>query len=103
MELEATRESKGMIEDQMENQKTINEDFDTQLTVAKAKLNEVLQKFTSLEVELEEKSNCCEELEATCLELQLQLESVAKKESLNYSINEDERKTKMDRRSLQLL
>ncbi|KAF2298149.1 hypothetical protein GH714_015617 [Hevea brasiliensis] len=89
MELEATRESKGMIEDQMENQKTINEDFDTQLTVAKAKLNEVLQKFTSLEVELEEKSNCCEELEATCLELQLQLESVAKKESLNYSINED--------------
>lgn len=74
LELESMRESKGMIEDQMENQKLINEDLDTQLTVAKAKLNEVLQKFTSLEVELEEKSNCCEELEATCLELQLQLE-----------------------------
>ncbi|KAG8650839.1 filament-like plant protein 7 isoform X3 [Manihot esculenta] len=89
LELESMRESKGMIEDQMENQKLINEDLDTQLTVAKAKLNEVLQKFTSLEVELEEKNNCCEELEATCLELQLQLESVAKKESSNYTTSED--------------
>ena len=37
-------------------------------------LNEVLQNFSSLEVELDDKNNCCEELEATCLELQLQLE-----------------------------
>ncbi|KDP25007.1 hypothetical protein JCGZ_23990 [Jatropha curcas] len=89
VELETTKESKGIIEDQMENHKCMNEDLDTQLTVAKAKLNEVLQKLSSLEVELEEKSNCCEELEATCLELQLQLESVAKKETMNHSINGD--------------
>lgn len=73
-ELETLKESKAMIEEQIENQKSINEDLDTQLTVAKCKLNEVLQKFSSLEVELEDRSNCCEELEATCLELQLQLE-----------------------------
>ena len=73
-ELETIKESKGMIEDQIENQKSINEDLDTQLSVAKAKLNEVFQKFSSLEVELEDKNNCCEDLETTCLELQLQLE-----------------------------
>ncbi|XP_065871752.1 filament-like plant protein 7 [Euphorbia lathyris] len=88
LELETTKASNGMIEDEMENQKSINEDLDTQLTVAKAKLNEVLQKFSSLEVEFEEKNNCCEELEVTCLELQLQLESVARKDSVNYNINE---------------
>lgn len=73
-EVKALKESKEMIEDQMENQKSINEDLDTQLTVAKAKLNEGFQKFSSLEVELEYRNNFCEELEATCLELQLQLE-----------------------------
>ncbi|XP_062177244.1 filament-like plant protein 7 isoform X2 [Alnus glutinosa] len=85
--LRAELETKGMIEDQIENQKLINEDLDTQLTVSKAKLNEVFQKFSSLEVELEDKNNCCEDLEATCLELQLQLESVAK-ETPKYSLNQ---------------
>jgi len=74
-EVDALREIKGVIEDQMENQRLVNEDLDTQLTVAKAKLNEILHKLSSLEVELEDKNNCCEELEATCLELQLQLET----------------------------
>ncbi|OWM83711.1 hypothetical protein CDL15_Pgr004141 [Punica granatum] len=78
LELKTVEESKRVLEDQMENQKSINEDLDTQLTMAKSKLNEVLQKFSSLEVEHEEKNNCCEELESKCLELQLQLESVAK-------------------------
>ena len=73
-EVKILKESKGMIEDQIENQKSINEDLDTQLTVTKAKLNEAFHKFSSLEVEFEDKSNCCEELEVTCLELQLQLE-----------------------------
>ncbi|XP_021887308.1 filament-like plant protein 7 [Carica papaya] len=76
-------------QDQIENQKFINEELDTQLSVAKVKLNEVFQRFSSLEVELEYKNHCCEELEATCLELQLQLESVAKKEPAKYSINQD--------------
>ncbi|KAJ0076903.1 hypothetical protein Patl1_35515 [Pistacia atlantica] len=88
-EVKTLKESKEMIEDQIENQKSINEDLDTQLTVAKAKLSEVFQKFSSLEVELEYKNNCCEELEATCLELQLQLESVAKKETPKYGTNQE--------------
>ncbi|KAM3695034.1 hypothetical protein ACJW31_07G100400 [Castanea mollissima] len=87
-ELETLKESRGMIEDQIENQKSINEELDTQLSVAKAKLNEVFQKFSSLEVELDDKNNCCEELEATCLELQLQLESVAK-ETPQHSMNQE--------------
>lgn len=73
-ELETLKASKGIIEDQIEDQKLINEDLDTQLTVSRAKLNEVFQKFSSLEFELEDKRSCLEELEATCLELQLQLE-----------------------------
>ncbi|GMI74564.1 hypothetical protein like AT2G23360 [Hibiscus trionum] len=88
-ELNMLKESKEMIEDQLENQKSINEDLDTQLTVAKAKLNEMFQKFSSLEVELEYKNSSCEGLEATCLELQLQLESVAKKETPTYVMNRE--------------
>lgn len=73
-ELEAMKECKGVIEDQFEKQKLINEELDTQLTIAHAKLNDIFQKFSSLEVELEDKKMSCEDLEATCLELQLQLE-----------------------------
>ncbi|KAE8719354.1 RING/U-box domain-containing protein isoform 1 [Hibiscus syriacus] len=80
-ELKMLKESNEMIEDEVENQ--------TQLTVAKAKLNEIFQKCSSLEVELEYKNNCCEELEATCLELQLQLESLAKKETPTYFVNQE--------------
>ncbi|GAU19909.1 hypothetical protein TSUD_95140 [Trifolium subterraneum] len=80
-EIETLKESKAMVEEQIEKQMMINEDLDTQLTIAQAKLNNIFQKFSSLEFELEDKKNSCEELEATCLELQLQLESIAKKES----------------------
>lgn len=73
-ELETLRKSKELIEDQVKNHPLINEDIDAQLTEARIELNEARQKFASLEVELENKNNCCEELEATCLELQLQLE-----------------------------
>ncbi|CAN4107734.1 unnamed protein product [Withania somnifera] len=73
------KESKRMLEDLIENQKSINEDLDTQLIVTRVKLNETLSKLSSLEVELEDRSHCCEELEGTCLELQLQLESIAAK------------------------
>ncbi|KAI6677966.1 hypothetical protein NL676_038762 [Syzygium grande] len=89
LELENLKEAKRIVEDQMENQKLMNEDLDTQLTVAKAKLNEVFQKFSSLEVELEDKNNSCEELESMCLELQLQLESVAK-ETPKDGTNQDQ-------------
>ncbi|GAA0166395.1 hypothetical protein LIER_21554 [Lithospermum erythrorhizon] len=80
-ELETLRESKRMAEDQIENLKSINEDLDTQLTVSNANVNEVLQKLSSFEVELEDKNHRCEELEGTCLELQLLLESITNKET----------------------
>lgn len=73
-EIEKLKESKSTVEEQVEKQKMINEDLDTQLTIAQAKLNGIFQRFSSLEFELEDKKNSCEELEATCLELQLQLE-----------------------------
>ncbi|VVA17295.1 PREDICTED: filament [Prunus dulcis] len=94
-ELQSLRESKGIIEDQIKNHKVMNEDLDTQLTVARVELSDARQKFSSLEVELENKYNCCEELEATCLELQLQLESV-KKKSPNSDPNPDERQAQND-------
>ncbi|XP_024932871.3 filament-like plant protein 7 isoform X1 [Ziziphus jujuba] len=95
-ELETLKASKGIIEDQIEDQKLINEDLDTQLTVSRAKLNEVFQKFSSLEVELEDKRSCLEELEATCLELQLQLESLsdARKETPKYGTNQEEKQSR---------
>lgn len=96
VELDSLKRSKGLIEDQIENQKLMNEDLDTQLTVAKVELNEVRQKFASLEVELEDKSNCCEELEATCLELQLQLESATAKGTPKYVVNQEEKKIRTD-------
>ncbi|KAI9166038.1 hypothetical protein LWI28_025152 [Acer negundo] len=79
-ELENLRKSKDMIEDQVKNHKLMNEDLDTQLTVARVELNEAHQKVSILGLELESKQNYCEELEARCLELQLQHESAIKKE-----------------------
>ncbi|KAJ9705088.1 hypothetical protein PVL29_003240 [Vitis rotundifolia] len=87
-ELETLKDSKGLIEDQIENQKLINEELNTQLTVAKARLNEALQKFSALEVEFEDKSNSCQELETTCLELQLQLERAGRSQQLQVKLAE---------------
>ncbi|VVA18213.1 PREDICTED: filament plant [Prunus dulcis] len=92
-ELESLKQSEGIMEDQIENQKSVNEDLDTQLNVTKAKLNEVFQKFSSLEAELEHKHSCCEDLEATCLELQLQLQSAEKKETPEFGINQEEKQS----------
>ncbi|XP_048128128.1 filament-like plant protein 7 isoform X2 [Rhodamnia argentea] len=86
MELNSLKESNGLAEDQIVNHKLSYEDLDRQLAVAKVELNEARQQFSSLEVELENKSSCCDELEATCLDLQLQLESMKKDESLKNDI-----------------
>ncbi|MCD9645081.1 hypothetical protein HAX54_033756 [Datura stramonium] len=88
-ELETAKESKIMMEDLIENQKSINEDLDTQLTVTRVKLNEALSKLSSLEVELEDRSHCCEELEGTCLELQLQLESITAKTTSGDGVDQE--------------
>ncbi|XP_057500204.1 filament-like plant protein 7 [Actinidia eriantha] len=89
-ELETVKEWKGMIENEIQNNKMVNEDLDTQLKVARVELNEVRQRFSSLETELENKIYCCEKLEATCLDLQLQLESVSKKEIPKYDVDQEE-------------
>ncbi|RVW60527.1 Filament-like plant protein 7 [Vitis vinifera] len=95
-ELEMLKESKRMIEDQSEHHKFMNEDLDTQLTVSRAELNEALQKLSSLEVELESRNNCCEDLEATCLELQLQLDRITKKETPNHDMDQEENQLRTD-------
>jgi chromosome segregation ATPase len=73
-DLETLRGSKAMFESQIENHKLMKEDVDTELTEAKVELNKAHQKLSTLEMELENRKSCCEELEATCLELQIQLE-----------------------------
>ncbi|XP_024181084.1 filament-like plant protein 7 isoform X2 [Rosa chinensis] len=89
-ELQSLRDSKSLMEDQLKTQKTMNEDLDTQLTVTRVELSETHQKFSSLEDELENKYNCCEELEASCVDLQLQLESM-KTKSPDSNLNQEER------------
>ncbi|XP_065873731.1 filament-like plant protein 7 [Euphorbia lathyris] len=76
-----------------ENQMLVKQDLDAQCMVSKAELNEAQQKSSCLEMELENKSSHCEELEATCLELQLQLESVTKK---TISNQEEEKQLRSD-------
>ncbi|KAK3416244.1 hypothetical protein EUGRSUZ_H01691 [Eucalyptus grandis] len=86
MEVNGLKESKGLVEDQIVNHKLSYEDLDRQLAMAKVEVNEAHQQFSPLEVELENKSSCCDELEATCLDLQLQLESMKKDESLKNDV-----------------
>lgn len=72
LELQTLKESNGVLEDQIQDQKMIHSDLDAQRT--EAELKEAHHKVLALEVELENKNQCCEELEARCLELHLQLE-----------------------------
>ncbi|OIV93870.1 hypothetical protein TanjilG_05573 [Lupinus angustifolius] len=58
------------------NHEKINSDLDAQHT--EAELKESHHKVLALEVELENKNHCCGELEARCLELPLQFESLSK-------------------------
>ncbi|XP_010263478.1 PREDICTED: filament-like plant protein 7 [Nelumbo nucifera] len=96
-QLETLRESKGTMEDQIENNKLANEDLDAQLKVARVELNESHKRFPSLKLELEDKRNCCVDLEATCHELELQLESVTKKENPKHDPDQEEKQFQTDR------
>lgn len=95
-ELRTIKESKSIIEEQVEHQKLINEDLHMQLTVSKLELNKLYEKLSYLEVELEERSRCCEEFEATCLELGLQLESVTSKDLTKKNTNQDRKLLQTD-------
>ncbi|XP_074582198.1 filament-like plant protein 7 isoform X2 [Curcuma longa] len=91
--LEKTREH---IEEQIANKISINEDLTTKLAFAKDELNEALQKFASLEVQLAQRNNCCEELEATCFELQLELERASSEETPKHSIHPENKQIQME-------
>ncbi|CAN8258783.1 unnamed protein product [Cochlearia groenlandica] len=78
IEVKALRETKDTVKADIEKERSTKEDLDTKLNIAKAKLKETEKKLSSLEVDLDHRKNCCEELEGTCIELQLQLESVEK-------------------------
>lgn len=77
------------VKEQLENQKMVNEDLDHQISVAKYEINEANQKISGLKVELEDRCHCCEELEATCLELQLQLASLSDKDAENVDVKKE--------------
>ncbi|KAI3922269.1 hypothetical protein MKX01_005958 [Papaver californicum] len=94
--VETLRESKGMIEDQLVSHKLLEEDLNTQLSVATVELSEARQKNSSLEAELEDRSTCCQKLESSCLELQLQLPSLTKKELSQYDAQRNNRQLKTD-------
>ncbi|PIA56550.1 hypothetical protein AQUCO_00700710v1 [Aquilegia coerulea] len=64
----------GVVESQIENVKLLHDDLDSQLMDAKNELNVACQNTLSLELELENKINRCQELETTCITLQLQLD-----------------------------
>ncbi|KAF7809846.1 filament-like plant protein 7 isoform X1 [Senna tora] len=80
LELETLKECNEVLQDRIQNHQLINENLDAQST--EAELKEAHHKVLALEVELENKSHSCEELEARCLELQLQLESMTKECSI---------------------
>lgn len=104
-ELAATKELKQLREDQIENQVSLNEELEFQLKAARAELNQFKEKYTSLQAEFEEKGSCFQELETTCLDLQLQLESRHKPDTsrdgkmvaLHCSTDDDEMRARKER------
>ncbi|KAL1809944.1 hypothetical protein ACET3Z_026934 [Daucus carota] len=96
VELEDLSQSKIYIEDQFRILKSVVEDLDTQLTAARGEISECREKLSLLEDELDNKNMVCEELEASCLDLQLQLESMKQNETLRYDQNFEERQLQND-------
>ncbi|XP_050906791.1 filament-like plant protein 7 isoform X2 [Lathyrus oleraceus] len=81
-ELQTLKESNKRLEDQIQNERSLNRDHDSQLT--ETELNEAYHKILELEVELESKNHYCEELDTKFVELQLQLESTKRTHSNEY-------------------
>ncbi|XP_047310847.1 filament-like plant protein 7 [Impatiens glandulifera] len=82
--LQNTKESKTMFEEQIDSLRLENRDLYTKLQIARVELEETREKVSTLEAELENKINCCADLESACLDLQLQLQSFNKKEMPRY-------------------
>ncbi|CAI8587215.1 unnamed protein product [Vicia faba] len=81
-ELQILKESNKRLEDQMQNEISLNRDHDTQLT--ETELNEAYHKILELEAELESKNHYSEELDTKFVELQLYLERMKMTHSNDY-------------------
>ncbi|XP_015065988.1 filament-like plant protein 7 [Solanum pennellii] len=91
-EVENLRQSKGMIEDQIEKEKMAKEDLEMQFEAAKLELNEACRKACCLEKELEDQSNSYKKLDSTCHMLHFQQESIKKMElSGNAKVDPEEK------------
>ncbi|XP_057863305.2 filament-like plant protein 7 [Cryptomeria japonica] len=107
-QLIAIKELKLSLEKERENHISMNEELEFQLKAARAELYQFQEKFTSLQAELEEKGSCFQELEATCLDLQLQLESGGKDDNskdentalLSESTADEQKRLKKEREIL---
>ncbi|CAI9260069.1 unnamed protein product [Lactuca saligna] len=87
LEVERVNESKRTTEEKFEDLRLINVDLDYQLYASKFEIKEAFRKLSVLEMELEDKSQQYEELETTCLELQLQLASVSCKNEVSEDLH----------------
>ncbi|XP_028764031.1 filament-like plant protein 7 isoform X1 [Neltuma alba] len=92
-ELQTIKNSNGELPGQTQNHELINASIDAHLT--ENEIKEARHKVLALEMELENKNHCCEELEGRCLELQLLLESM-KKEPSNHNVNQKEKPLRTD-------
>ncbi|KAL8117646.1 hypothetical protein AgCh_015499 [Apium graveolens] len=96
LELEVLGQSKTYIEDQFQNLKSFAEDLNKQLTAAKVETSEFCEKLSLLEDELDSKNMVCDELEVSCLDLQLQIESMKQNGTLRYDEYSEERQLQND-------
>ncbi|KAG5623906.1 hypothetical protein H5410_009124 [Solanum commersonii] len=96
-EVENLRQSKGMIEDQIEKEKMVKEDLEMQFEAAKLELNEACRKACCLEKELEDQNKSYKKLDSACHLLQLQKESTEKMElSENAEVDPEEKLLQSD-------
>lgn len=82
IDMEALKHSKAMVEDQFENHMMTIEDLNSQLLAVNSTMDEAQEKIAGLQAEIDNKVNHCEELEANCLELRVQLERVRKVDTI---------------------
>ncbi|KAK9135936.1 hypothetical protein Syun_015266 [Stephania yunnanensis] len=94
MELKASEESKGLIEDQLQKFKLRNKDQESMLRDLRGELNEPHQKLSSFEVETQRKICCFNKLEAACLQQHLVMDSVRKNGGMEFV--EDGRQLQME-------
>ncbi|KAL8242489.1 hypothetical protein R6Q59_012791 [Mikania micrantha] len=80
-----------LMTDHFENLNLTNFGLEHQLSASKVQLKEAIQEISFLEMELEDKSHRCKRLEATCLELQLQLTSLSSKDMVTENLDQEEK------------